>query len=158
MSRGDPLESNQSLENRTPKRTSWLQPPHSQVSCNVVTSSGKGLRRLTGWDERRLAGRPPLSEPNSGVFSPAPAMDTPLLWKVWSWSWVNLRRILSSSRWRLASQPHPRNLPRLQAEATECTTPAASSDSEKALSRKPGMKESTFKDDNRNHKTAILGW
>lgn len=137
MSRGDPRESSQSLENRSPKRTSWLQPPHSQVSCMELSSSGKGLSRAEGWAGRRLAGRSPWlpfsSEGNDRVM-PRP---TPPFCRVCSCSCESFSRILSSSCRRLASQPHPRSLPMLQAEATEWATPAANKAREKALSRKP---------------------
>lgn len=120
MSLGEPRESSQSLEKRSPKRTSWLQPPHSQVSCMELSSSGRGLSRPEGWAERRLAGRStwwwPLSSGDSGCVMPKP---TPPFCRVCSCSCVSFSRILSSSWRRLASQPHPRSLPMLQAEATE---------------------------------------
>lgn len=142
ISLGVPRESNQSLENLSPKRVSWLQPPHSQVSCWGLKSSGRGLRREVGWvePERWLAGTSLKSWGWGGPPPPPPPMPAlaPPLCRLCSCSWVSLRRILSSSRRRLASQPQPRSLPRLQAEATECATPAASRDREKALSLKPG--------------------
>lgn len=129
ISRDEPLESSQSLEKRTPKRRSWLQPPHSQVSCSDVNSSG--LRSVLGWEDCRYEGRLVWFVLNSGVCL------NPFLCRVCSCSWVSLRRILSSSIRRLASQPQPRNLPMLQAEATEWATPAARRAREKALSLKP---------------------
>lgn len=140
MSRGDPLESSQSLEKRSPNRTSWLQPPHSQVSCMELSSSGKDLSRAEGWVERRLVGRSPWRPFNSKDNDRVMPMPTPPFCRVCSCSCVSFSRILSSSWRRLASQPHPRSLPMLQAEATEWATPAANKAREKALSRKPGMR------------------
>lgn len=143
MSLGDPRESSQSLEKRSPKRTSWLQPPHSQVSCMELSSSGKGLRRAEGWVECRLAGRSPWWPFNSKGNDRVMLMPTPPFCRVCSCSCVSFSRILSSSCRRLASQPHPRSLPMLQAEATEWATPAANRAREKALSRKPGSRRYT---------------
>lgn len=151
ISLGDPRESSQSLEKRSPKRTSWLQPPHSQVSCSELKSSGRGLRRPEGWVERRLVGRSlwrPLSSEDNDCVTPKP---TPPFCRVCSCSCVSFSRILSSSWRRLASQPHPRSLPRLQAEATEWATPAANMASEKALSRKPGYTRHRAREMNSNH-------
>lgn len=157
ISRGEPRESNQSLENLSPKRASWLQPPHSQVSCRGLRSSGRGLRREEGWvePERRLAGTSLISW---GCAAPPPPTPMPTLapplWRVCNCSWVSLRRILSSSRRRLASQPQPRSLPRLQAEATECATPAANRDREKAVSLKPVGERREI---HQSHDVIILG-
>lgn len=145
MSLGDPRESSQSLEKRSPKRTSWLQPPHSQVSCMELSSSGKGLSRVEGCVDCRLEGRSPWwlfnSEGNDRVM-PRP---TPPFCRACSCSCVSFNRILSSSWRRLASQPQPRSLPILQAEATEWATPAASKAREKALSRNPGWGRYTMR-------------
>ena len=131
MSLGDPRESSQSREKRSPKRVSWLQPPHSQVSCRELSWSGWGLSRAEGWAGCRPAG---------GRVKPPPA---PPFCSVRSCSWVSFMRILSSSSRRLASQPQPCSLPMLQAKDTEWATPAASSDREKALSRKPAGSRNT---------------
>lgn len=140
ISLGDPLESSQSLEKRSPKRTSWLQPPHSQVSCMEISSSGKGLSKADGWLERRLVGRSPWWLFSSGGNDRTMPRPTPPFCRVCSCNCVSFSRILSSSWRRLASQPHPRSLPMLQAEATEWATPAANKAREKALSRKPGSR------------------
>lgn len=146
ISLGDPRESSQSLEKRSPKRTSWLQPPHSQVSCMELSSSGKGLSRAEGWLECRLAGRSPWRPFNSEGNDRVMPMPTPPFCSVCSCSCVSFSRILSSSWRRLASQPHPRSLPMLQAEATEWATPAANKAREKALSRKPMSRRYTLKE------------
>lgn len=155
ISLGDPRESSQSLEKRSPNRRSWLQPPHSQVSCIELNSSDIGLSKAEGWADRRLVGSLPWcpfsSEGNDLVMS----RPTPPFCRVCSCSCVSFSRILSSSWRRLASQPHPRNLPMLQAEATEWATPAASKAREKALSRKPGHRTSTHThttEDDRMHR------
>lgn len=112
ISLGDSLESRKSLENFSPNSSSCLQPPHSQVSWGL----GSGVSRSNGV---KSLGRPLTLD------------------KAWSCNWFNFKRIFSSVPLRFHSHPQPCSLPRLQAVATECMTPAASKEKAKALSRKP---------------------
>lgn len=112
MSRGASLESKKSRENFSPKSMSWLQPPHSHVSW------GPGLGPEPG----------PVLGREWGKLLPRDSAC--------SCSSFALSRSCSP----LPFQPQPQltSLPRLQAVATACMTPAASMEKEKALSRKPG--------------------
>lgn len=118
MSRGASLESKKSRENFSPKSMSWLQPPHSHVSWGLGLGPEPGPRLGREWGK--------------------------LLPRDRACSCSNLALSRSCSPLPFQPQPQLTSLPRLQAVATACMTPAASMEKEKALSRKPGDEKSVM--------------